>query len=89
MYQSELCKPRNREILLSLQGAVTIAGLYIAYWLDFGLSFAQCPIKWRLPISFQVFFAICLVLQMLALPEIPRYLIEKGRNAEATDVSRA
>jgi hypothetical protein len=89
MYQSELCNPRNRGILLSLQGTVTTVGLYIAYLLNFGLSFAQWPIKWRLPISFQVFFAIYLVLQMPPLPEIPRYVIEKGRNAEATDMSRA
>jgi MFS family permease len=89
MYQSEMCKPRNRGILLSMQGTVTIIGLCIAYWLDFGLSFAKGPIQWRLPISFQAFFAICLVLQMLPLPETPRYLIEKGHHTAATEVLAA
>ncbi|GME47149.1 Sugar transporter [Neofusicoccum parvum] len=85
-YQSELAKPKNRGMLLSAQGTVTIVGLCIAYWMDFGLSYVDGPIQWRWPIAFQAFFAICLVLQMLPLPETPRFLIEKDRNAEAADV---
>lgn len=42
--------------------------------------------KYRFPISFQAFFAVCLVLQILPLPETPRWLIEKGRISEAGDV---
>ncbi|KAL1624822.1 hypothetical protein SLS56_007622 [Neofusicoccum ribis] len=85
-YQSELAKPKNRGMLLSAQGTVTIVGLCIAYWMDFGLSYVDGPIQWRWTIAFQAFFAICLVLQMLPLPETPRFLIEKDRNAEAADV---
>jgi hypothetical protein len=69
-----------------MQGTVTIIGLCIAYWLDYGLSFAAGGIQWRFPISFQAFFAVCLVLQMIPLPETPRYLIEKGRNTEAASI---
>lgn len=85
-YQSELAKPKNRGRLLSAQGTVTIVGLCIAYWMDFGLSYVSGPIQWRWPIAFQAFFAICLVLQMLPLPETPRFLIEKDRTREAADV---
>ncbi|EKG13248.1 General substrate transporter [Macrophomina phaseolina MS6] len=85
-YQSELAKPKNRGMLLSAQGTVTIVGLCIAYWMDFGLSYVDGPIQWRWPIAFQAFFAICLVLQMLPLPETPRFLIEKDRTAEAADI---
>jgi sugar porter (SP) family MFS transporter len=86
MYQSELCRPENRGVLLSMQGTVTIVGLCIAYWLDYGLSFADGGVQWRFPISFQAFFAVCLVLQMIPLPETPRYLVERGRISEATSV---
>ncbi|KAK7723548.1 hypothetical protein SLS57_004362 [Botryosphaeria dothidea] len=85
-YQSELAKPKNRGMLLSAQGTVTIVGLCIAYWMDFGLSYVDGPIQWRWPIAFQAFFAICLVLQMIPLPETPRFLVEKDRTAEAADV---
>lgn len=86
MYQSELCPPASRGKLLSMQGTITILGLCIAYWLDFGLSFVDGPIQWRLPISFQALFAISLVLQMLPLPETPRWLMEKGRMSEAAEI---
>jgi MFS family permease len=36
-YQTELAGAKNRGQLLCLQGVVTIVGLCIAYWLDFGL----------------------------------------------------
>ena len=85
-YQSELCAAKNRGLLLSMQGTVTIVGLCIAYWMDYGLSFASGPIQWRFPIAFQAFFATCLVLQILPLPETPRYLILKGDTASASQV---
>ncbi len=67
-----MCKPGNRGILLSMQGTVTIIGLCIAYWFDFGLSFVSGLCDGRRPISIESCFAICLVLQMLPLPETPR-----------------
>jgi len=57
MYQYKMCKPSNRSVLFNMQGTVTIIGLCIAYWLDFGLSFAKGPIQGRLPISFQAFLS--------------------------------
>ncbi|KEF52075.1 uncharacterized protein A1O9_11701 [Exophiala aquamarina CBS 119918] len=85
-YQSEMANPKNRGALVCAQSMLTIVGLCIAYWLDYGLSFVDSSIQWRFPISFQALFAICLVIQMLPLPESPRWLIEKGRNNEAATV---
>lgn len=73
-------------MLLSAQGTVTIVGLCIAYWLDYGLSFVNSPAQWRFPISFQAFFAVFLVLQMLPLPDTPRWLCEQDRGDEAASV---
>ncbi|KOS43662.1 hypothetical protein ACN38_g5449 [Penicillium nordicum] len=85
-YQSELARPEQRGMLLSAQGTVTILGLCIAYWLDYGLSFVDTPVQWRFPISFQAFFAVCLVLQMIPLPDSPRWLCEQDRSDEAASV---
>ncbi|OQD82797.1 hypothetical protein PENANT_c019G03980 [Penicillium antarcticum] len=40
----------------------------------------------RFPISFQAFFAIFLVLQMIPLPDSPRWLCEQDRSDEAASV---
>jgi sugar porter (SP) family MFS transporter len=85
-YQSEMARPELRGALLCAQGTVTIVGLCIAYWLDYGLSFVNNPAQWRFPISFQAFFAICLVLQMIPLPESPRWLLEHGKTTKATSI---
>lgn len=55
VYQSEMSKPEIRGTLLCAQGTVTILGLCIAYWLDYGLSFVNGPAQWRFPISFREF----------------------------------
>ena len=87
-YQSEFAAPEKRGRLLSLQGTVTIIGLCIAYWLDFGMSYLSGPAQWRFPVAFQAFFAVLLVLQMLPLPETPRFLIEKDRIHDGAEVLR-
>ena len=81
-----MARPEIRGRLLSAQGTVTILGLCIAYWLDYGLSFVDSQAQWRFPISFQAFFAVFLVLQMLPLPETPRWLCEQDRGDEAARV---
>lgn len=85
-YQSEMARPEVRGMLLSAQGTVTIVGLCIAYWLDYGLSFVPSSVQWRFPISFQAFFAVLLVAQTLPLPETPRWLCEQDRQEEAASV---
>jgi len=50
------------------------------------MSYVNGPAQWRFPISFQAFFATFLVLQIIPLPETPRFLIEKGRLEEAATV---
>ena len=76
----------NRGALVCAQSTLTIVGLCIAYWLDYGMSFVSSSAQWRFPITFQAFFAVCLVVQMLPLPDTPRWLIEKQRNDEAGTV---
>ncbi|KAG5352549.1 hypothetical protein C0989_001767 [Termitomyces sp. Mn162] len=86
VYQSETCGGEVRGKLVSLNSTVTIIGLVIAYWLDFGLSFVDGPAQWRFPIGFQAFFALCLLFQGLVLPDSPRWLIAHGYKDEGARV---
>lgn len=51
-YQAEFARPEIRGKLLCAQGTVTIIGLCIAYWLDYGLSFVDGGVQWRFPIRY-------------------------------------
>ena len=61
-------------------------GITAAYWIDFGMSYTQGSIAWRLPISLQLILAMSVVILLFGLPESPRWLCKRGREDEAIDV---
>lgn len=83
IYQSELSDPRYRGRLVNLEGSFVAVGTLIAYWIDFGLSYASGSVSWRLPISLQIVFASVVLILMIGLPESPRFLISNNRLNEA------
>ncbi|KIW81276.1 hypothetical protein Z517_04301 [Fonsecaea pedrosoi CBS 271.37] len=83
VFLSECSPASHRGLLNTLQGTVTILGVVIAYWLDYGLSFTSSSIQWRFPLAFQAVFAVFLVLQVIGLPETPRWLVQHDRYEEA------
>ncbi|OJJ08583.1 hypothetical protein ASPVEDRAFT_89794 [Aspergillus versicolor CBS 583.65] len=89
VYQSECAPAAYRGALLTLQGTVTILGVVIAYWMDYGTSFTESSFQWRFPLAFQAIFAIFLVLQVIGLPESPRWLVQHDRHDEARQVAAA
>ncbi|KAL2833959.1 general substrate transporter [Aspergillus pseudoustus] len=86
VYQSECAPARYRGALLTLQGTFTILGVVIAYWMDYGTSFTESSFQWRFPLAFQAIFAIFLILQVIGLPETPRWLVQHDRHEEARAV---
>ncbi|RAL07042.1 sugar porter family MFS transporter [Aspergillus homomorphus CBS 101889] len=89
VFQSECSPASYRGALLTLQGTVTILGVVIAYWLDYGTSFYTSDFEWRFPLAFQSVFALCLILQIIGLPETPRWLVQHDRHEEARAVIAA
>ncbi|KAI8197846.1 Sugar transporter STL1 [Colletotrichum sp. SAR 10_86] len=89
VYLSECAPASIRGALLTLQGTVTILGVVIAYWTDYGTSFYESSFQWRFPLAFQAFFAVFIVLQIVGLPETPRWLVARDRYEEGRDVIAA
>lgn len=54
--------------------------------MDYGTSFTESSFQWRFPLAFQAVFAILLVLQVIGLPETPRWLVQHDRHEEARAV---
>ncbi|KXH54058.1 hypothetical protein CSAL01_01964 [Colletotrichum salicis] len=86
MYQSELCDRKYRGRLVSAETLFVGVGIVFAYWFDFGMSYVGGPIAWRLPLAFQIIFALVVVVLVFALPESPRWLFKHGREQEAVQV---
>ena len=89
VWQSETSQAKNRGLLVCLEGAVIAVGTFVAYWIDFGLSYVDSSVQWRFPVAFQIFFAIIMVVGMGVLPESPRWLVKKGYENEACKVLAA
>ena len=85
-YQAELCDRSSRGRLVSAEVLFVGVGIVTAYWFDFGMSFIGGPIAWRLPIAFQIVFAIGVIILVFALPESPRWLFNHGQEEEAMAV---
>ncbi|KIW19135.1 hypothetical protein PV08_03427 [Exophiala spinifera] len=86
MYQSELCKREHRGRLVTSEVLFTAVGVSIAYFFDYGMSFTNGPIAWRLPIALQIPMAASVALLVVGLPETPRWLIQQGRTEEGVAV---
>ena len=70
-----------------IEGAMITGGICTSYWVDFAFSFLEpSQITWRFPIAFQIVFALPILALIMPLPESPRWLILKGREAEAVSV---
>ncbi|GEQ71907.1 hypothetical protein JCM33374_g5593 [Metschnikowia sp. JCM 33374] len=83
VWQSEMSRAENRGRLVNLEGSVVAVGTFVAYWLDFGLSYVNSSVQWRFPVAFQIFFAAILFVGIMNLPESPRWLVSKDRKEEA------
>jgi len=90
-WQAETTKAHRRGTMLMVSsGAAITLGLTLAYWIDFGLAWAQPnTVSWRFPIAAQVIWVVPAIILLPFLPESPRWLILKGREQEALEVIAA
>lgn len=88
-YQAECSRTTNRGLLICIEGGIIAFGTCIAYWLDYGASYGPDNLTWRLPIAFQIFFGIILIVGTWFLPESPRWLLTKDRHEDGINVIAA
>ncbi|KAB8349475.1 hypothetical protein FH972_023502 [Carpinus fangiana] len=87
VYICEISPPSRRGVLASLvQGLITV-GLCLGYFLAYGTIRISSSLAWRLPLAIQAIVALALAIACFTyLPESPRWLTSRGRQADATAV---
>ncbi|KAH6621712.1 sugar transporter [Boeremia exigua] len=80
---TELAYPTHRSFLTSSYNAGWYVGSLLAAWATFGTRNYASDWAWRIPSILQIAIPIVALPAVLLVPESPRYLISKGRSAEA------
>ncbi|KAI0064231.1 hexose transporter [Artomyces pyxidatus] len=87
MLVTEVAYPAYRAPLTSMYNSLWYSGAIIAAWTTFGTEYMHHSTwSWRLPSLFQGLPSIAQVLLIYFVPESPRWLISKGREAEALKI---
>jgi len=81
----EYAHPKHRTVVAALFDQNYCLGGFIIAWIIFGTSYISSNWAWRIPYLVQLVPALYLVVAIQFIPETPRWLMAKGREAEAID----
>lgn len=82
IYVAESVPAAVRGRLIVMYQLATVAGIMIAYFIDFGLALGG---QWRIMLGLAALPAVVVALMLLRLPDTPRWYIMKGRSERARE----
>lgn len=88
VYTAEVSPAVTRGLLTSLPEVFINVGILLGYVVNYALSGLPVSINWRLMLGLAAVPAAGIALGVIAMPESPRWLVMKGRTAEAKQVLR-
>lgn len=85
LYIAEISPARIRGLLVSVNQLAIVTGILLSYSVNYALTGAG-PENWRWMFASAAVPSILFLLALLFVPESPRWLVQKGREAEAQHV---
>ncbi|OAG42008.1 hypothetical protein AYO21_03743 [Fonsecaea monophora] len=86
VWQSECSPAEHRGALVVLEGMFASCGLALSQWVELGFFFTRGSVSWRFPWAFPIVLALWILAACVFLPDSPRWMVKKGRIAEATTI---
>ncbi|KAJ3382164.1 hypothetical protein HDU84_004577 [Entophlyctis sp. JEL0112] len=84
LYNSEASPKNIRGRIVGIQQFAVGTGIAVAYWTNYAVARTLTGnIMWQLPLGLQVIPGCVLLIGMSFMPQSPRWLLMKGRKAEA------
>ncbi|KAF2164406.1 hypothetical protein M409DRAFT_67913 [Zasmidium cellare ATCC 36951] len=82
----ELAHPAHRGKLTTMYNTLWYAGSIVAAWTVFGTTNYTTNTAWRIPVAVQALMPVIQLCGIWFLPESPRWLISKDREADALNI---
>lgn len=87
VWQSETSGAKNRGRSVVVTGLFICLGYTLESWINLGFfEFKHGPVTWRPPIALAIILSLVLLASVYLFPESPRWLVMKGRSAEAAPI---
>jgi hypothetical protein len=58
---------------MCIEPFLTTKQVMLAYWVDYGFSYIDSAAQFRFPLALQILFALVTALNLVFLPESPRW----------------
>jgi len=85
LYIAEISPARIRGLLVSVNQLAIVTGILLSYSVNYGLT-GVGPANWRWMFASAAVPSAFFLVTLLSVPESPRWLVQKGRDAEAENI---
>ncbi|CAG8246859.1 unnamed protein product [Penicillium olsonii] len=86
VWQSEISAAGKRGRRVITAGIFICVGFTMSSWINFGFTKVQSEaLQWRVPLALPFIFSVIICLSIFSLPESPRWLVQSGQIAKATE----
>ncbi|GAA6007266.1 hypothetical protein JCM10207_001564 [Rhodosporidiobolus poonsookiae] len=83
LFAGEIAPQKLRGPMLSLYSVMNTFGTFLSYMVSWGSADLPGSASWRIPVGLQIPIGLLLLIGMLFVPDSPRRLLYRGREAKA------